>query len=86
MSRKGHGPIRQCIGCKKKKKKEEMIRFTLTADGRACMVGGRNQMGRGLYVCPDAFCIKMAKKRRPFGPLPDVISLEESCGKESIKT
>ena len=77
MSRKGHVPIRQCIGCKKKKKKEDMIRFSLTTDGRARVVEGGDRTGRGLYVCPDAFCIKMAKKRRPLGLLPEVVDVKE---------
>jgi hypothetical protein len=64
MSRKGHVPIRLCISCKKRKRKEEMLRFSLLADGSARVVEGKNRTGRGVYVCPDALCLKMAKKRR----------------------
>ena len=33
MSKKGHVPIRTCIGCRKKRKKEEMIWLTQSPEG-----------------------------------------------------
>ena len=63
MSKKGHVPIRMCIGCRKKREKGEMIRFTQSSEGRVG-VGERNHFhGRGLYLCPDPECLNMAKKK-----------------------
>ena len=41
-----------------------MIRFTQTAGGEALALGGKNPDGRGFYLCPDASCLKAAKKKR----------------------
>jgi len=57
-----------------------MIRFTLTADGKARIVEGKNRTGRGIYVCPVDSCFNMAKKRRYFELVP-----EAGCVKEGFK-
>jgi len=78
-------PIRLCIGCKKRKRKEEMIRFTLTADGKARRVEGKNRTGRGVYVCPVDSCFKMAKKRRSFEPVPEAGWVEGDLKGKSLE-
>jgi uncharacterized protein len=52
MGKKGHVPVRMCIGCRSRRKKEELVRLTRNAEG-----------GRGLYLCPDADCLRRAQKR-----------------------
>jgi len=68
MSRRGHVPVRMCVGCRKKRKKEEMIRFTLSADGGTRRTTGKDGNGRGVYLCPDPACLKAAKKKRRLDP------------------
>ncbi len=72
MSRKGHLPIRMCIGCRKRQQKGEMIRFIQTAEGKALVREGQKQIGRGFYVCPKASCLKAAKKKFSFDPSIDI--------------
>ena len=48
-------PQRQCIGCNEMKDKKQLIRILKTT-------GKKN--GRGAYICPDAECLKKARKSR----------------------
>ena len=63
MSKKGHAPVRTCIGCREKKKKEEMIWLTQSAPGVVLVNGKKPHQGRGFYLCPDLRCLNMAKKK-----------------------
>jgi hypothetical protein len=67
MSKKGHIPIRMCIGCRKKRKKEEMVRFTQNSDGVVFINEEKDLNGRGFYLCPDLACLKMAQKKNRLG-------------------
>ena len=84
MSRKGHVSVRMCMGCRKRRKKEEMIRFTQTAGGKALAPGGKNQDGRGFYLCPDASCLKAAKKKRRLKPSIEIDRFQECFEKKCI--
>ena len=83
MSRKGHVPIRMCMGCRKRRKKVEMIRFIRTAGGEALAPGGKNQDGRGLYLCPDVSCLKAAKKKRRLEPSIEIDRFQE-CFEKNV--
>jgi len=63
MSKRGHVPLRTCIGCRRKRKKEEMLRLTQRSDGIAGVDVKRVSHGRGLYLCPDPVCLEKARKR-----------------------
>jgi len=63
MSKKGHLPIRMCIGCRKRRIKEEMVRFVQHSNGVAFISEKRGLNGRGFYLCPDLICFKMAQKK-----------------------
>ncbi len=63
MSEKGHVPVRMCIGCREKKKKEEMIWLTQSPAGVETVNAKKPHQGRGFYLCPDSRCFNMAKKR-----------------------
>jgi predicted RNA-binding protein YlxR (DUF448 family) len=63
MSKKGHVPIRLCIGCRKKRNKGEMIRFTQSSEGKVGLDESKHLHGRGFYLCPDLWCFNMAKKK-----------------------
>jgi predicted RNA-binding protein YlxR (DUF448 family) len=63
MGKKGHVPIRMCIGCLKKRKKEEMLWYIQSIDGVVLANKKKRINGRGFYLCPDLICFKMAQKR-----------------------
>jgi predicted RNA-binding protein YlxR (DUF448 family) len=63
MSQKGHVPIRTCIGCRKKKKKEEMIWLVQGREGVVWVNEKKSHQGRGFYLCPDDGCFNLAKKK-----------------------
>ncbi|MCJ7748176.1 MAG: YlxR family protein [Desulfobacterales bacterium] len=63
MSKKEHVPIRMCIGCRRKRKKEEMLRFIKGIDGVMFINEKKRINGRGFYLCPDIICFKMAQKK-----------------------
>jgi hypothetical protein len=51
-----------CIGCRKRKKKKELMRLTR---GEGTFILDRTTLlaGRGYYLCPDANCLRMAQKK-----------------------
>jgi predicted RNA-binding protein YlxR (DUF448 family) len=63
MSHKGHIPIRMCMGCRKRRKKAELLRFTRTVVEGTLRLNPDIRVGRGLYLCPDDACLKAVKKR-----------------------
>jgi predicted RNA-binding protein YlxR (DUF448 family) len=52
-----------CIGCRKKRKKEEMIWMIQTPEGVLSLNQKTPHRGRGFYLCPDLLCLDKAKKR-----------------------
>jgi predicted RNA-binding protein YlxR (DUF448 family) len=52
-----------CIGCRRKRKKEEMLRFIRKIDGVVFVNEKKRINGRGFYLCPDLTCLKMAQKK-----------------------
>lgn len=52
MSRAKHIPIRQCIACRERRPKRELLRIVMTEGGPVLDPTGRRP-GRGAYVCPD---------------------------------
>ena len=69
MSKQGHVPIRMCMGCGTRRRKEEMIRLTKTHDRWVAPQEKKDQQGRGFYLCPDLKCRKKAERKRGIGPL-----------------
>jgi predicted RNA-binding protein YlxR (DUF448 family) len=63
MRKKGHLPIRTCMGCRRKRKKEEMIRFIKSPEGVIKVNGKKPHPGRGFYLCPDLGCLHRAEKK-----------------------
>jgi predicted RNA-binding protein YlxR (DUF448 family) len=52
------------MGCRKKRKKEEMVRFIKRSDGVLFTDEEKNLNGRGYYLCPNPICLKLAQKKR----------------------
>ena len=53
-------PQRQCMGCRERKAKREMIRVVRGTDGTVSLDFGGKMNGRGAYICPDPECLKKA--------------------------
>ncbi len=57
-------PQRQCMGCRERKSKRDMIRVVRTTEGAATLDFSGKLNGRGAYVCPDIQCLRKAMKSR----------------------
>ena len=57
-------PQRQCMGCRERKAKREMIRVVRCTDGTVNLDFGGKMNGRGAYICPDAECLKKALRSK----------------------
>ena len=69
-------PMRQCVGCREMKPKKELIRVVRSPDGAVSLDFKGKLPGRGAYVCPDAECLKRAKRSKALerafsAPLPE---------------
>ena len=57
-------PQRQCMGCRERKNKKDMLRVVRGVDGAVTLDFSGKLNGRGAYVCPDPECLKKARKTR----------------------
>ena len=57
-------PMRQCMGCRERKAKREMIRVVRCTDGAVQLDFSGKLNGRGAYICPDPECLKKARKSK----------------------
>ena len=53
-------PQRQCMGCRERRPKRELIRVVRCTDGSVNLDFGGKVNGRGAYICPNADCLKRA--------------------------
>ena len=53
-------PQRQCMGCRERKAKRELIRVVRTPEGSVNLDFGGKMNGRGAYICPQLECLKKA--------------------------
>ena len=57
-------PQRQCVGCREMKEKRELIRVVKSPEDEISLDFRGKKPGRGAYVCPNAACLKKARKSR----------------------
>ena len=57
-------PQRQCMGCRERKAKRELIRVVRTPDGTVSLDFGGKMNGRGAYICPDPECLRKVQKSK----------------------
>ena len=57
-------PQRQCMGCRERKAKKELIRVVRGTDGVVSLDFSGKLNGRGAYICPNAECLKRAQKSK----------------------
>lgn len=53
-------PMRQCMGCRERKAKKELIRVVRRPDGGVQVDFSGKVNGRGVYLCPDPGCLSKA--------------------------
>ena len=53
-------PQRQCMGCRERKEKREMIRVVRSPEGGISLDFRGKAPGRGAYICPKMECLKKA--------------------------
>lgn len=57
-------PQRQCMGCRERRDKRQLIRVVRKTDGSVCLDFSGKLAGRGAYVCPNPQCLARAQKSR----------------------
>ena len=70
-------PQRQCMGCRERKNKRDMIRVVRQTDGNVSLDFSGKLNGRGAYVCPDPECLKKCRKTRSLDRCLEVTIPEE---------
>ena len=70
-------PQRQCMGCRERRAKREMIRVVRTPEGEVSLDFGGKMNGRGAYICPDPECLKKAIRSKSLDRSLEVTIPEE---------
>ena len=70
-------PQRQCMGCRERKAKRDMIRVVRGTDGEVSQDFGGKKNGRGAYICPDMECLKKAIRSKALDRSLEVTIPEE---------
>ena len=80
-------PQRQCMGCRERKAKKELIRVVRGTDGTVSLDFSGKLNGRGAYLCPDPACLKQARRSKALErslevPIPEEVydRLEKEMG------
>ena len=70
-------PQRQCMGCRERREKRQMIRVVRTPEGSVNLDFGGKMNGRGAYICPDPECLKKALRSKALDRSLEVTIPEE---------
>ena len=70
-------PQRQCMGCRERKAKRELIRVVRGVDGTVSLDFSGKLNGRGAYICPDPECLKKAIRSKSLDRSLEVTIPEE---------
>jgi predicted RNA-binding protein YlxR (DUF448 family) len=70
-------PQRQCMGCRERKNKRDMIRVVRETTGAVSLDFSGKLNGRGAYICPDPECLKKARKAKSLDRSLEVTIPEE---------
>lgn len=73
--------IRQCMGCRGRKPKRELLRVVRSPGGEVALDVTGKSRGRGVYICREAACFKRVRKTRALersleSPVPDNVFAE----------
>ena len=70
-------PQRQCMGCRERRAKRELIRVVRTPEGNVNLDFSGKMNGRGAYLCPDPECLKKAIRAKALDRSLEVAIPEE---------
>ena len=70
-------PQRQCMGCRERREKRQMIRVVRTPEGGVTLDFGGKMNGRGAYICPNPECLKTALRSKALDRSLEVTIPEE---------
>ena len=70
-------PMRQCMGCRERREKRELIRVVRCSDGSVSLDFSGKLNGRGAYLCPNMECLKKAQKSKALDRSLEVTIPEE---------
>ena len=70
-------PQRQCMGCRERREKRQMIRVVRTPEGNVTLDFGGKMNGRGAYICPNPECLKKALRSKALDRSLEVTIPEE---------
>ena len=74
-------PQRQCMGCRERKEKRELIRVVRAPDGGVSLDFRGKAPGRGAYICPNPECLKKALRSKALDRSLEVTIPEEVYGR-----
>lgn len=57
-------PMRQCVGCREMKPKNELVRIVKNAEGFIQLDIKGKLPGRGAYLCKEEQCLKKGQKSK----------------------
>ena len=57
-------PVRQCVACREKREKNQLVRVVRSPDGVIAVDARGKMAGRGAYLCPSQACLDKAVKSR----------------------
>ena len=72
------GPVRTCVGCRRRGPREDLLRFVVDGRGHLRADPTRRAAGRGTHVCPNPRCIALGLKQGFARSLKRRIAAEES--------
>lgn len=80
-------PVRQCMGCREMKPKNEMVRIIRTPENEICLDKTGRMNGRGAYICMNIECFNKAVRSKAVEralkvSIPD--DIYEAIGREMI--
>ncbi|MCS7273182.1 MAG: YlxR family protein [Fimbriimonadales bacterium] len=74
-----HSPIRRCAACRRTAPKHTLLRFVRDPQTRQVAFDPSQRLpGRGAYLCPNAECFRLARKRKSLeralnAPIPEAV-------------
>ena len=57
-------PQRQCMGCREREPKRELIRIVRGTDGTVSVDFGGKMNGRGAYICRNPECLRKVQRSK----------------------
>ena len=57
-------PMRQCMGCRERRPKRELIRVVRSPEGTVSLDFQGKAPGRGAYLCPSPDCLRRAVRSK----------------------